>query len=84
VSIKAGLGWTLKRRSRFLNQVDMFNKVVDSLYGLVPPNQILKMAGAEGNIGESVLASWYYYRTEIGKHTKPFYTMKIPATPRNI
>ena len=56
-SIRAGLGWTLKRRSRFLNQVDMFNKVVDSLYSLVPPNQIAKLAGAEGNIGESILAS---------------------------
>ena len=55
-SIKAGLGWTLKRRSRFLNQVDMFNKIVDALYGLVPPNQKLKLTGAEGNIGETVWA----------------------------
>ena len=56
-SIKAGLGWTLRRRSRFLNQVDMFSKVVDSLYSLMPPSQIPKLAGAEGKIGESVLAS---------------------------
>lgn len=30
-------GWTIKRRGEFVNQVDIFRKVVDTLYDLIPP-----------------------------------------------
>lgn len=37
MSIRGGLGWAFKRRGKFTNQADMFRKVVDMLYTLVPP-----------------------------------------------
>lgn len=36
MSIRGGLGWAFKRKGKFTNQVDMFRKVVDTLYNLVP------------------------------------------------
>lgn len=36
ISIRGGLGWALKRRGKFSNQVDMFRQLVDLLYSLVP------------------------------------------------
>jgi hypothetical protein len=37
MSIRGGLGWAFKRRGKFINQVGMFAKAVDTLYQLVPP-----------------------------------------------
>lgn len=37
MSIRGGLGWAFKRRGKFTHQVEMFRKVVDTLYTLVPP-----------------------------------------------
>lgn len=37
MSIRGGLGWAFKRKGKFTNQVDMFRKVIDTLYNLVPP-----------------------------------------------
>lgn len=37
MSIRGRLGWAFKRRGKFTNQMDMFRKVVDTLYILVPP-----------------------------------------------
>jgi hypothetical protein len=39
-SIRGGIGWAYKRRGKFTNQVDMFNKSVDALYDLIPPKKL--------------------------------------------
>ena len=36
-SVRDRLGWTIKGRGKFINQVDIFRKVVDTLYDLIPP-----------------------------------------------
>ncbi|KAF7508453.1 hypothetical protein GJ744_009166 [Endocarpon pusillum] len=39
MSIRGGLGWAVKRRGKFNNQVDMFQGLVDTLYDLFPPQK---------------------------------------------
>lgn len=41
MSIRGGLGWAFKRRGKFINQVGMFAKAVDTLYKLVPPTGLV-------------------------------------------
>jgi len=37
VSVRDRLGSTIKSNGKFINQVDIFRKVVDTLYDLIPP-----------------------------------------------
>ena len=36
-SIRGGIDWDYKRRGMFTNHIDMFSKVVEMLYNLIPP-----------------------------------------------
>jgi hypothetical protein len=49
-SIRGRLGWAFKRRGRFTNQVDMFAKIVDTLYNLLPPDNTSKSSNISRRI----------------------------------
>lgn len=77
MSIRGGLGWAFKRRGKFTNQVDMFRKVVDTLYTLVPPTtdfepRLFRQASSLGDHVNGIqpylnLSPWLTYMRQMGR-----------------
>jgi len=55
-SIRGGFDWAFKRRYKFANQIDSFNKLVEALYNVIPPTNhesrlVRRPTRLEDNIG---------------------------------